>query len=494
MHKERLAFLTSAAALVLAVNLVGTARPAAQETQGSPSTAPAVEAREPVDGRAPEAAGEAEGSRQSEDRAPEGSRSGGAALQPGSTAPPRNLKKVGDHWTPYDPPDPESFQPDATLHIIVPGDTLWDLADLVFGNPYLWPQIWNENRYILDSHWIYPGDPLLLPARPTVVGEIVPQGQEGAPPAAQAAAETRPEAEPDEFAREAPTAETPDAAAPAPPAGTPEGRDSDTAHAARAVPKLEMLTDDYDLRCSGYIAPRESKPEYFIANQEEEAKLGLGEGDIVYLNRGQSNGHTEAGTEYSVVVREGEVRHPITHRFMGYYYKRLGAVKILAAQETTSIATISYSCDEIRTGHALVPLLITPVPARPVPAFNRLTVVPPDKSTGYVIHVADNQERAAAGQLVDIDLGYEDGLQPGDFLTVFLPSEPFDKFPKVKYNYTYDNRRFQSRPIWRDDNDNLPPAKTIGQMVVIFAEKKTATAKILQSVREIEIGDSIVVY
>ncbi|HEX9427905.1 MAG TPA: hypothetical protein VGA64_08960, partial [Candidatus Polarisedimenticolia bacterium] len=64
------------------------------------------------------------------------------------------MKKVGDHWTPYDPPDPESFAPGATLHIIVPGDTLWDLADLAFGNPYLWPQIWNENRYILDSHWI----------------------------------------------------------------------------------------------------------------------------------------------------------------------------------------------------------------------------------------------------------------------------------------------------------------------------------------------------
>ncbi|MBI1950098.1 MAG: LysM peptidoglycan-binding domain-containing protein [Acidobacteria bacterium] len=498
MHRERLAFLTSAAALVLAASFIGTARPAAQETQGTPSSAPAVEGREEGGAREPQAARESDESRQStEGQAPEGTGRAGVALQPGSTAPPRNLKKVGDHWTPYDPPDPESFPPDATLHIIVPGDTLWDLADLVFGNPYLWPQVWNENRYILDSHWIYPGDPLLLPARPTVVGEIVPQGQEGAPPAAPTApvaAATGPEAEPAETSEEAPAAEMPDVAASAPPAGTPAAQGSDTAHAARTVVKLGMLTDDYDLRCSGFIAPRESKPEYFIANQEEEGKLGLTEGDIVYLNRGQSNGHTETGTEYSVVVREGEVRHPMTHRFMGYYYKRLGAVKILAAQETTSIAAISYACDEIRTGHALVPFIITPVPPKPVPAFNRLTMVPPDKSTGYVIHVADSQERASTGQLVDIDLGYEDGLKPGDYLTVFLPSEPFDKFPKVKYSYAVRNRRFQSRPIWRDDNDNLPPAKTIGQMVVVFTEKKTATAKILQSVREIEIGDSIVVY
>lgn len=455
MHKERVAFLMSAAAVVLAGSFIGTARPAAQETQDAPSSAPAVESR-----------GE------------------GVALQPGSTAPPKNLKKVGDHWTPYDPPDPESFPPEATLHIIVPGDTLWDLADLVFGNPYLWPQIWNENRYILDSHWIYPGDPLLLPARPTVVGEIVPQGQEGAPPVAQSVPEPagpaeEPEAEEAEVAAERP--------APVP-------QDSESAHAARTLPKLESVTDEWDLRCSGYIAPREAKPDYFIANQEDEAKLGLTEGDIVYLNRGQTNGHMETGTEYSIVVREGEVRHPINHKFLGYYYKRLGTVRVLAAQETTSIATISYACDEIRTGDALVPLLVNPIPAKAIPEFNRLTVVSPDKSTGYVVHVGDNQERASAGQLVDIDMGYDDGLKAGDILTVFLPTEPFDKFPKVKYDYRVKNRRFQSRPIWKDDNDNIPPAKTIGQLVVIYTERKTATAKILQSVREIEIGDSIVVY
>ena len=32
----------------------------------------------------------------------------------------------------------------------------------------------------------------------------------------------------------------------------------------------------------------------------------------------------------------------------------------------------------------------------------------------------------------------------------------------------------------------------IGQLVVLFAEKNTATVKILNAIREIEIGDSIV--
>ena len=78
--------------------------------------------------------------------------------------PPKDLKLVGDHWTAWDPPTPG-----ADDYIIQRGDTLWDLAQTWLDDPYLWPQIWDENRYITDSHWIYPGDPLVIPGRPTVV-------------------------------------------------------------------------------------------------------------------------------------------------------------------------------------------------------------------------------------------------------------------------------------------------------------------------------------
>ena len=99
-----------------------------------------------------------------------------------STRPPQNLKKVGDHWTAWDPPAPA---PGA--YVIVKDDTLWDLAGRWLGDPFLWPQIWDENRYILDSHWIYPGDPLVIPGRPTVVPEGGPPAatEESEPPATE---------------------------------------------------------------------------------------------------------------------------------------------------------------------------------------------------------------------------------------------------------------------------------------------------------------------
>ena len=88
-----------------------------------------------------------------------------------STKPPRTGRMVGDHWTPYDPPTAESFPQGSTIHVIVAGDTLWDLSGKYLENPWLWPQIWEVNQYVTDSHWIYPGDPLLIPGKPVVIGD-----------------------------------------------------------------------------------------------------------------------------------------------------------------------------------------------------------------------------------------------------------------------------------------------------------------------------------
>jgi len=73
-------------------------------------------------------------------------------------------------------------------HTVRRGDTLWDLCNRYYDNPWAWPRVWSFNPQIQNPHWIYPGDRIRMrvggaPSSQTVTGEafirrqaMVPQG------------------------------------------------------------------------------------------------------------------------------------------------------------------------------------------------------------------------------------------------------------------------------------------------------------------------------
>ncbi len=298
----------------------------------------------------------------------------GAALAE-STRPPTNLKKVGDHWTPWDPPPAGPGD-----YIIQKGDTLWDLAGQWLDDPFLWPQIWDENRYILDSHWIYPGDPLVIPGRPTVVppeGPPVPDRPETAPPT--------PDAGPREVEEPAP---------------------------------LLPVAYESDVYCSGFVDASNTVSDVTIAGHEQEGEL-MGEGHVLYLNQGRNQG-IETGSEWAVLRHTYDVRHPVTKESMGRYVKRLGRLRVMATQANTSIAVIDMSCEDIHDGDELVPWAEIPIPLMSaMPEFDRWGVEPTGGATGYIVAVKDDLAAVGTGHLITVDLGANAGMRPGDMLALY---------------------------------------------------------------------------
>ena len=314
--------------------------------------------------------------------------------------PPQPLHFVDDHWTPYDPPT--EFPEGSTVHRVVPGDTLWDLAAAYLGDPYLWPQIWERNPYIKDSHWIYPGDPIAIDVAvqepPAEVQEVIPEE-------------------------------------------TVASEYSDPGYTEPEIDEGEPrpLGSTADVYCFADLVQDDSIYPFTITSAERvDFQDSFSEGDIVYIDGGVNQG-VAAGDRFFVLNRirplkrlfdKPKMGRIYTEETIGIVYSKIGQIKVLCAQEDTAIAEITYACDPVDIGNVLQPFKPIPVPLVIDPDPSDRCDVPNGLPIGRIIYTRDDQLEIGGGWLVFIDLGSADGVYPGQFATIYRDN-PVEGMPRL---------------------------------------------------------------
>jgi hypothetical protein len=315
-------------------------------------------------------------------------------------------------------------------------------------NNYLWPKIWELNKYIANSHWIYPGDPLIIPQ----VQEVKTAEIAGTEAAAEKAVEAESkiyEFTPEDLAGVGGERETGAAAV-----GDEEFLED--------ITQIKPIAKYYDLHCYDTVLPEENMFDARIISSEKPS-LNLKIYDYVFIDLGTDQ-NIKTGDIFSVmhVDEFRPVNHPVNNSFIGWTYQNAGKIKVIISFDNFSIARITENCGSIQVGDQIRPLIKIPVPLlqeeKDVSFYEKESAKP----QGYIIYAQLSHTLLAKEKLGVINLGKEDNIQIGDLLT-----------------------------IYRDNVVVGLPRIILGKAVVLVVEETTSVIKLLQNRFEVEIGDMV---
>jgi hypothetical protein len=178
-----------------------------------------------------------------------------------------------------------------------------------------------------------------------------------------------------------------------------------------------------DVYCSGYLGePAEVFPGAIVSAEKEKSQTFFMQGDIVYLDIGERDG-VQAGMEFTIVRPQHNVNKWNSDiEVVGRIYLTPSRLRVICAQERSSIAEISYGCADTQLGDFVIPFEPVPVPLVRRTQVATMCDVPNGKVIGHIVETRGAVTPVATHSVVFLDLGEADGLNPGDFLTVFRPS------------------------------------------------------------------------
>ena len=295
-------------------------------------------------------------------------------------------------------------------HIVVKGDTLWDISAKFFNDPWQWPQIWGLNKdTIKDPHWIYPGNVIVLDRSSNTLRL---EGSAGG--------------------------------------GTNAGgSDALQLDVVRLSPKIRVSDSEHNPIPSipaNLIAPFLSRP--LVIEKDGmagaptivgtyEKRVLLGNDDIAYV-KGLPK---DKGLIWQVYRTGKMLTDPDSKEVLGYEAIYLGNAE---AEKIADISTfrISKAVQEINKGDRLTQATVEL-------ASNYVPRAPESNMVARVISIYNGVSQAGQNAVITLNKGRRDGLENGHVLALYRKGEVLKEkgetitLPDVRYGLIFVFRTFE---------------------------------------------------
>lgn len=269
--------------------------------------------------------------------------------------------------TPYGKTDQETY-----IHVVVKGDTLWDICEALYANPWVWPKVWQMNQHITNPHWIYPGTEL------RVYYEVAGYYEES------------PVVEETAMVEEAPVVEEVTPPPPPPP------------------PKVPAITFT-EIDQVGFITPFRPKGQGFILGGKRQRTL-IGAADKIYVQF-REGAQPEVGDRFFVFRTSLLIKHPVTNKDVGYLNRILGILEVVLVAPDHAKAVVISSFQEMTANDKLMPYKKRSEEIALQPGVEPIE--------GNIILAEWDTFLIAQQQIVFIDLGANDEIKAGHRFEVF---------------------------------------------------------------------------
>lgn len=319
-------------------------------------------------------------------------------------------------WAQAAGPELRSGHPER--YTVVKGDTLWDISSRFLDNPWYWPEIWHVNPQVSNPHLIYPGDQLALvyiDGKPRIT-KVGGNGVIKLSPKVRSEQITTP------------------------------------------IPAIPLDAINSFLSDTRIVSAEELNGAPYVL-EGADGRIISGAGDKVYA-RGQ-----KPADKVGVFRRSKAFIDPETDEFLGLEARSIARGNIAAENGDVLTVMLTNSNEEVRIGDRLLVSEDRKITTSFLPS------APDEEVVGQMISVEGGVNQIGQYNVVAINRGAREGLEPGHVLAV-IKSGNLVRDPVTK------------------ETIELPDERA-GLLMVFQAYEKMSYGLVLKATRPLSIGDKV---